>query len=238
MTVRRGEAWGEVRALPDGTVIVHSDAEARAVVEAARRADRPVPPLGLAGGDLARTLGARDGGPRLRTAAAAQAAATSAATSAAAMTAASDIGTAGSTHEAVDVMVAPVDLGSVLVDGRKHWFVAHAVARRSWWYGRVVAAMNAEFRGDWDVAPRSHPDDGRLDVLDVDARLGLTDRVKARRRLPSGTHVPHPLVRVQRAKAVQFEFERPVPVWLDGERVGEARHLSLRVEPDALICAV
>lgn len=238
MTIRRGEAWGEVRALPDGTVIVHSDAEARAVVEEARRADRPVPPLGLAGGDLARTLGARDGGLRLRTAAAAQAASTSAATSAAAMTAASDVGTAGSPHEAVEVMVAPVDLGSVLVDGRQHWFVAHAVARRSWWHGRVVAAMNAEFRGEWDVAPRSHPNDGRLDVLDVDARLGLTDRVKARRRLPAGTHVPHPLVPVQRVKAVQLEFDRPVPVWLDGERVGEGRRLSLRVEPDALTCAV
>jgi diacylglycerol kinase family enzyme len=38
-------------------VVVRSDAEAREVVEAARRRDEPVPALGLLGGDLCRTLG-------------------------------------------------------------------------------------------------------------------------------------------------------------------------------------
>src|SRR3954462_4070300 len=34
-----------------------------------------------------------------------------------------------------DAMTMPVDLVSVLVDGRQHWFVSHLVARRSWWKG-------------------------------------------------------------------------------------------------------
>jgi hypothetical protein len=38
-------------------VVVSSDAEGRAVVEEARRAGRPLPALGLLGGDLCRTLG-------------------------------------------------------------------------------------------------------------------------------------------------------------------------------------
>src|SRR5690606_11974114 len=32
----------------------------------------------------------------------------------------------------------PTDLGAVLLDGVQHWFVAHLVARRSWWRGRIV----------------------------------------------------------------------------------------------------
>ena len=44
-------------------MVVGSDAEARHVVEEARRAIRPVPPLALAGGDLRRTMGGRGDGP-------------------------------------------------------------------------------------------------------------------------------------------------------------------------------
>jgi YegS C-terminal NAD kinase beta sandwich-like domain len=137
--------------------------------------------------------------------------------------------------EAVQV---PVDLGSVLLDGRQVWFVAHLVVRRSWWRGRVVAAMNAQFLGSWDVAPQAHPGDGRLDVVDAAAELSLVDRLKARRRLPAGGHVPHPQIKVTRRPAVQLELAAGTPVWLDGEPEGEARTLSLRLEPGALTCIV
>lgn len=127
---------------------------------------------------------------------------------------------------------ASVDLGEVLVDGKIHWFVAHLVARRSWWRGRTVAAMNAQWLGTWDVAPRAHPGDGLLDVVDGDLALG--QRLKARRRLPTGTHLPHPDLRVRRAAALQLDLRPALDVWLDGQRVGRARTLSIRVEPDAL----
>ncbi|MCB0970767.1 MAG: hypothetical protein KDA97_04505 [Acidimicrobiales bacterium] len=130
----------------------------------------------------------------------------------------------------------PVDLGTALIDGRLHHFVAHLVARRSWWRGPVLAVMNAQWIGRWDVAPRSHPNDGLLDVLEGDP--SLDDRLKVRGRLATGTHVPHPDIAVRRLAAAQFEFERPTPVWLDGERVATARSLSVRVEPDALTCVV
>ena len=44
-------------ALPEGGVLVDSDARARREAEGARREARPIPPLGLTGGDLCRTLG-------------------------------------------------------------------------------------------------------------------------------------------------------------------------------------
>lgn len=134
--------------------------------------------------------------------------------------------------------VLPVDLGVVLVDGRRHCFVAHCIVRgRTPWRGRVVAAMNAQYVGRYDVAPRSHPNDGRLDVVDAVSALSTTDRWKAWRRLPAGTHLPHPRITERRVTAVQLDVDS-LDVWLDGERLGPARALSLRVEPDALTCVV
>lgn len=205
MTVRRDAPWGEPGGLPTGGVVVADDAAARRIVEAARRAGDALPALGLAGGDLCRTLGGRGDRARLT--------------------------------QGAGVRV-PVDVGSVLVDGRHHWFVAHLVARRGWWRGRIVAAMNAEYLGDWDVAPRAHPGDGQLEWVEVAATMGLADRLRAVRRLPAGAHVPHPAIRIGRRAAVQVAFDRPTPVWLDGERVADARNLSIRVEPDALTCVV
>ena len=127
----------------------------------------------------------------------------------------------------------PVDVAAVLVDGRLHWFVAHLVARKGWWRGRVYAAMNAEFFGKWDVAPRSHPNDGVLDTFDV--TMPMSERLKARPRLPTGTHVPHRGIKERRVSAVQVDVDG-LDVWLDGMRLGPARSLSVRVEPDALIC--
>ncbi|MDQ2650166.1 MAG: hypothetical protein M3Z03_11515 [Actinomycetota bacterium] len=203
MPIQKGEPWGQPGALPSDGVLVRSDAEARAVVTAARRAGEPAPPLGLLGGDLCRTLGGTGDEARIRSA-------------------------EGTTM--------PVDLGSVLVDGRLHWFVAHLVARRRWWAGRVVAAMNAQYLGLWDVAPRGHPNDGRLEVLDGSLPLG--QRLEARKRLRTGTHVPHPAIEQHRVAAHQVAFDAPTPIYLDGERIGEARNLSIRVEPDALRCVV
>jgi hypothetical protein len=151
--------------------------------------------------------------------------------------------TVGGTGDAVhadgpEAMGFPCDVGSVLLDGRLHWFVAHLVARRSWWRGRLFAAMNAQFFGRYDLAPRGHPDDGRLDVLDVDPGFGLGDRVKAWRRLPTGTHVPHPRIRVRSVAALQTTFDPPLRVWLDGIDRGEVANMSLRVEADALTVVV
>jgi hypothetical protein len=202
MTIEKGQTWGEPGSLPPGGVLVRSDAEARAVVERARRAGEPVPALGLLGGDLCRTVGGAGDEARLRS------------------------------EEAV---LLPVDLGSVLIDGRLHWFVAHLIARKRWWRGRVYAAMNAEYLGQWDVAPRGHPNDGLLDTFEVTMSIG--ERLKARSRLATGTHVPHPGIKERRVAAVQVDVAG-LDVWLDGELVGPARSLSIRVEPDALTCVV
>jgi hypothetical protein len=124
-----------------------------------------------------------------------------------------------------------VDLGEVLLDGRLHVFVAHLVARTRRW-SHVVAVMNAQFLGPWVVGYRAHPNDGLLDVFQAD--LSLPDRLKVRARIRHGAHMPHPRIKERRTAAMQIELDHARPVYLDGEPWGEARKLSLRVEPDAL----
>jgi hypothetical protein len=133
-------------------------------------------------------------------------------------------------------MTFPCDLGAVLLDGRLHWFVASLVARGPWWRGRAWLAMNAAWLGGWNVAPRAHPDDGLLDTFD--ARVPAGQRLAVRRRLPLGAHLPHPAIAERRTKAAQARLERPLTVWLDGTPLGQARDLSVRVEPDALTIVV
>lgn len=130
----------------------------------------------------------------------------------------------------------PLDLGEVEVDGVTHWFVAHLVARRPLWQGRFVAAMNTEYLGPWKVAPRAHPGDALLDVLD--GRLSADDRLKARRRVRAGEHLPHPDIAVRRTAELRVELDRPTTIRLDGEPVGRGRVLVVRVLPDALVGVV
>lgn len=198
MTIEKGKAWGAPAPLPDHGVVVWSDAEARVVLEEARRAGRPFPPLGLLGGDLCRTLGGRGDAGRLRS---------------------------------PDAITFPVDLGEVLVDGRLYLFVAHLVVRDRFWLHSFVA-MNAQWLGEWNLGPRAHPGDAKLDTYE--STLALSDLLKVRARLHHGAHLPHPGIKERRAPAVQVELPRPLDVRVDGTAVGRGRTISVRVEPDAL----
>ena len=132
----------------------------------------------------------------------------------------------------VDVLGASIDVGAVFVDGTRHAFVAHVIARSRLWSGAVFAVMNSECLGDWIVAPRAHPGDGRFDL--VEARLSIGDRMKARRRLPMGTHVPHPSIRVRTVTAGDIAFGRERTIYIDGERIGRATAMQIECHGGAL----
>ena len=125
-----------------------------------------------------------------------------------------------------------VDVGSALLDGQIYWFIAHLVARRTWFSGRCWVAANSSHYGSWNLAPRAHPGDGLLDLLDSD--LPLFQRLQAQRRLHAGIHVPHPGIAYKRLPASQVTFPKAVPVYLDSERVGTFRNVSVRIEESAL----
>lgn len=211
MTIRRGVDWGRPGRLHPGAPVVGSDAELRALVEAARRrppgGEAPPPEVGLTGGDLWRTLGGGSGG--------------------------DDGSCDGRGGDGVRV---PIDVVRATLDGHDHWFTAHLVAHQWAWRGRFVVAMNAPWLGPWRLGPRAHPGDGLVDV--TDGALPLRQRLQARRRAPHGEHLPHPALRTRRVGAWSTTFARPVPVWLDGVRQGRCRALELTVEPDALVVVV
>lgn len=136
-----------------------------------------------------------------------------------------------------DVMLVPIDAMVVSLDGgRDVWAVAHVVARGRWWSGTGVAVMNAAWMGEWNLAPAAHPGDGRVDV--VHGSLPWRDRLAARRRARTGTHLPHPGLSVRKQRQGRIDLGRRVGVWVDGHRVGSARYLAFRVVPDACVVGV
>jgi hypothetical protein len=131
----------------------------------------------------------------------------------------------------------PVDLGLVSLDGGDPVpFVAHVVARRRLWAGELVVMMNAAWWGDWYLGPRAHPNDGLVDI--TVGSLPVRQRLLARSRARTGSHLPHPGLRTLRRSRWSHGFERPTGVWVDGRHLGRCRHLEVSVEPGHLTLVV
>ena len=98
--------------------------------------------------------------------------------------------------------------------------------------GVVVAACNGEFfGGGMRIAPKASIVDGKFDLMVVD-----THRAKALTlfpRMKQGLHLKDPAVRRILTASFRLETERPWPVEIDGDGVGETP-LEGRVEPAAL----
>jgi len=214
MTIKPGEAWGRQVPRPHDLVTVRSDQELVAAL--AGSDDRPI---AVGSGDLARTLGVTSSNERASNERA--------------------------SNERASVNEFAIDLLDVRLDGASEPIVAcaHVVARSRWrrghWLsGPILAVMNAEFIGEWEVAPRGHPNDGRAEVFDVDAAMSVRHRLAARRRLRNATHIPHPLISTRSIRTATWTFPRPLDVILDGRRVGRATTLTVDVRPDAAIVYV
>lgn len=208
MTIGKGGAWGREVERPTDLVVARDDADLAARLER-RRADPAAPPVAVRSGDLARTLGGTPVGGR-------------------------------STINELPIDMVTVRLGDVEAPARSVLACAHVVIRSPWWRGgwlrgRAVVVMNAEFIRDWDVAPRGHPNDGRVEVFEVDARFGVRQRLAARRRARTATHVPHPLITTRSVRAADWTFASPMTVLVDGVRIAAARDVAITVVADAAV---
>jgi hypothetical protein len=136
----------------------------------------------------------------------------------------------------------PIDVIDVTADDRELTAVAHVLAHRrsrlGLWRGPIIAVMNVDHRGSWDVAPRAHPNDGWLDVIEVDEAMSWRSRWQAWRRLPTGTHLPHPDIKTRRTRAETLAFDEPLGLWVDGVERGTVRSLSVAVRPDGAVIYV
>lgn len=132
----------------------------------------------------------------------------------------------------------PIDLLDVTIDGTATTAAAHVVVRRpwfrgGWWFGRVLLILNAQHLHGWHVVSRGHPNDGRAESCSWGPELSLRQRMAARRRLPTGTHVPHPLIETRSFRRGEWSFERPHRVFVDGLAAGSVRTLHVAVRADA-----
>lgn len=205
MTIKPGAPWGREVERPDGLVTVDSD---RSLVVALAEPDGP--PVAVGAGDLARTLGVTS--------------------------------PEHGVENRATLSEFPIDLLAVRLDEATEPVMAcaHVIARSPWtrghWFrGPILAVMNVEFVGEWDIAPRGHPNDGRVEVFDVDASMTVRDRLAARRRLPNATHLPHPRIATRSVRSATWSFPRPLEVVVDGRRLGRATTLTIDVVPDAAV---
>lgn len=95
----------------------------------------------------------------------------------------------------------------------------------------VVFANGQYFGFDMNVAPRASPSDGLLDV-----QVFVGPKTSALTLLPKvsrGRHLAHPLVHRFRAGTATVVTERPWPIEVDGDYLGETP-ITVRIQPQAL----
>ena len=131
-----------------------------------------------------------------------------------------------------DMQLLPMDALRVRFDDEEMLAVAHVVARNGWWRGALLGVLNCAYVGEWNVAPRAHPNDGRFDVVEVGAEMSLRQRLQARRRLPHGNHVPHPAIVTRTSESATWTFEQPRDVFVDGLRRGRAARVEITIAAD------
>ncbi len=140
--------------------------------------------------------------------------------------------------------IVPIDLGIVKLYGSPSEsgpvtsivMAAGLVVASRFWSGPIYGAMNASFLGAWNVAPSGHPNDGRLDI--VTAEMKISDRFKARKRLRSGSHVPHPDISIRRLREAMFTPPPSSKVWIDGVQYGSVAKVEVAVIADAVELAI
>jgi len=100
----------------------------------------------------------------------------------------------------------------------------------------VVVASGQFLRGH-DVVPRGHPGDGRAEVQVYAVARG--QRSGVRRRLPLGTHVPHPEITQTAGRRVDVvAARRPLGLELDGIGLPAAERVTVEVVPEAFLIVV
>lgn len=99
--------------------------------------------------------------------------------------------------------------------------------------GRATAVViaNGQFLRNRDVIPRGHPGDGRLEIQVY--AVGVRERGIVRRRLETGTHVPHPAITTATGTRVELQATRSLVLEVDGRPAGRVAALAVDVLPDA-----
>lgn len=101
----------------------------------------------------------------------------------------------------------------------------------------VLVGNSGTLLGGLVLMPRAAIDDGVLDVVNL-APKGLGGWVAVAARVITRQRRGHSRVEHWQARSIRIEAEAPQPSQIDGDPIGEASELRIRVEPAALVMRV
>ena len=210
MTIRKGVNWGQQIARPEDLVTCQDDAAASVLITNNLLNLQKLPQIEIRSSNLARVLGI--GGAKNTT------------------------DSRDTTSKIFSTLFDLIRVDCVTVDGTAItvFCLGYALLRNSWWHGEIVAVLNQSFIGDWDCAPRAHPNDGKLDVVIVSSKMKPSQRLRASRRVRSGTHVPHPDITTVQRTYFEATISGPKILVVDGRRIAAVKACKFTVIPDAV----
>lgn len=136
----------------------------------------------------------------------------------------------------------PLDVLHCSITGPKGTSEVVAVAQvvvGSWFSrGGLTVVTNVGTWGDMNIAPRAHPNDGEFDVFEIAPHTSLRQRIIARGKAATGTHLPHPTMSVRRGTRVTLERKSNAPLVVDGHVFGNWSCVSVEIRPDFMTVIV
>ena len=109
---------------------------------------------------------------------------------------------------------------------------ASSIVVGNFWKGRYLIVSNAGWLGDSNVAPRAHPNDGKVEMLTIASHMSLRQRFLARRKMHTGTHLPHPDLSSSQRATHTIDRQNGELLMIDGKNAGDWTSISIAVQPD------
>lgn len=140
----------------------------------------------------------------------------------------------GSTPECTSVHVDALLCRITMRDGSiSERYAASSVSFGTWWSGEYVIVSNSGFFQGLNIAPRSHPNDGIVELFTISIAMSWRQRFLARRRARTGTHIPHPNLSIQRVQHHSTaRTDRRQRLSLDGRAVADWERIDIEVAAD------
>ena len=96
----------------------------------------------------------------------------------------------------------------------------------------LIVVSNAGMWCGLNIAPRAHPNDGEFDVFSLESSTPVRQRLLAKRKAVSGTHLPHPTMSVRRSTHVVLHRKAGESLVIDGLTFGHWTSVSVTVKAD------
>ena len=206
MTIQKGQDWGHYVARPNRLHLVADDREAGNYLNQHLSGANPPLEIAILKSEMARTLGVSG----------------------------ANIKNSEMLRTEFDVVEATFELDDSRVRERRY-FLGHAFIRSGWFRGGTVGVLNSSFVGRRDWAPRSHPNDGKFDVIEFDASISIRQRLTAYRLMKSGSHLPHPKIRHRQMTQYSAGCVESSTLYIESIRVGNVKSCIFNVLPDAVV---